>query len=444
MSAVPDSRLASLAGEAAAHHRAGDAAAAERTYRAALALAPGHPGIWHNLGVLLAETGDHDGAVDCFDRALAGDPAYASAHFNRGGALCALGRADEARASYMLAVAADPEFYEAHRTLGFLWQAAGNRDRALDHFARTLELRRGEERTGIADESLRRTTSAKLFHDARQFSHLAAGVRPRKPFVLLARAYKSVAATLGDGIVTLDDGQLEDLTGIYNTAYHTVDAPAVARSALGAGIDIDAVTAEFQARDAGLAWFDGLLSQSALLSLKKYLLESTIWFDFGHIDGFVAAYLEDGLACPLILQIADEIRASFPAILGDHPLSQAWAFKALEGRRAVDLHVDDGAVSLNFWLTPDTANRAPDRGGLVIYTVPPAGLSGTDYRTGSAAMQAFAAAHEHARETVPYRENRAVLFDSRLVHGSDAPDFAPGYGNHRINITMLFGGRGSP
>jgi len=40
---------------------------------------------------------------------------------------------------------------------------------------------------------------------------------------------------------------------------------------------------------------------------------------------------------------------------------------------------------------------------------------------------------------VPYRENRAVLFDSRLFHGTDAPEFAPGYENHRINITMLFG-----
>ena len=40
---------------------------------------------------------------------------------------------------------------------------------------------------------------------------------------------------------------------------------------------------------------------------------------------------------------------------------------------------------------------------------------------------------------VPYRENRAVLFSSRLFHRSDAPEFAPGYENHRINLTLLFG-----
>ena len=41
---------------------------------------------------------------------------------------------------------------------------------------------------------------------------------------------------------------------------------------------------------------------------------------------------------------------------------------------------------------------------------------------------------------VPYRANRAVLFDSSLLHQTD-PDFAflPGYDNHRINLTLLFG-----
>jgi hypothetical protein len=47
--------------------------------------------------------------------------------------------------------------------------------------------------------------------------------------------------------------------------------------------------------------------------------------------------------------------------------------------------------------------------------------------------------HPGERLTVPYRENRAVLFDSRLFHCSDVPKFAQGYENHRINVTLLFG-----
>ena len=43
--------------------------------------------------------------------------------------------------------------------------------------------------------------------------------------------------------------------------------------------------------------------------------------------------------------------------------------------------------------------------------------------------------------TVPYRANRAVIFDSNLFHKTDEIRFADGYENRRINITMLYGRR---
>lgn len=429
--------METLLREAAERHAAGELGAAGKRYRAACELMPGHGGAWHNLGVVQAEAGDPEDAVRCFDRAISADAAYASAHFNRGGALLTLGRADEARASYMLAAAADPDLYEAHRILGVLWQAAGNRGRALDHFARTLELRRGDGRAGVPDASLRRTTRAKLLHDAEQLLHLAAGERPRKPFALIARSYQETAAALGDGVVELDDTQLERLGGAYNTPHHLAEAPEIPGGAIERSLDAGAVAAEFRSRAVGWAWFDGLLSRPALTSFRRYLLESTIWFDFEHIDGFVAAYLEDGLACPLVLQIADEVRARLPGILGGHPLSQAWAFKGLAGDGAIHLHADDGAVSLNFWITPDDANLGPGRGGLALYAAPPP--HGAAIPAGSAAAAGFADAHADAKVVVPYRENRAVLFESRLVHGSDAPVFTGTYEGRRISVTMVFG-----
>src|SRR4029079_9914494 len=90
----------------------------------------------------------------------------------------------------------------------------------------------------------------------------------------------------------------------------------------------------------GAVVLDNVLTPPALAALRRYLLESTIWHDFDHIDGFVASYLEDGLACPLVLQIADELRRAFSNILGAHPLSQAWAFKGLKAEAAVDVHAD--------------------------------------------------------------------------------------------------------
>jgi hypothetical protein len=41
--------------------------------------------------------------------------------------------------------------------------------------------------------------------------------------------------------------------------------------------------------------------------------------------------------------------------------------------------------------------------------------------------------------TIPYRSNRAVIFDSRLFHETDRIVFKDGYLNRRINLTLLYG-----
>lgn len=43
--------------------------------------------------------------------------------------------------------------------------------------------------------------------------------------------------------------------------------------------------------------------------------------------------------------------------------------------------------------------------------------------------------------TVPYRENRALIFNSDLFHESDRCHFRDDYESRRINITLLYGHR---
>ena len=43
----------------------------------------------------------------------------------------------------------------------------------------------------------------------------------------------------------------------------------------------------------------------------------------------------------------------------------------LEARATVDVHADDAAIGVNFWLTPNEANLNPDGGGLAVCRVPP-------------------------------------------------------------------------
>jgi tetratricopeptide (TPR) repeat protein len=429
-----------LVAAAVAQHKAGRLPEAEAGYLAALQILPGHAGVMHNLGVLAATKGDYVASIERFDLSIRADPSYALAHYDRAISFEALGRRSEAIKDFARTVALQPDHYASHRALGFLLMGQGDRGRALDHFARTYELRRGEDRTGIASESLTSATRAKLLHDSEQFHYLALNRRDKYRFELLARNYEAVGRSFPQTPAKLPDADRELLGNDYNTAIHLIDAPETRGGAVRQRTDTDEITRALGMDHNRAIYFDDFLTPQALSALKQYLLQSTIWHDFSHIDGFVASYLEDGLACPLLLQIADEIRQGFPELLEARPLSQAWAFKGLKPTASVDAHADDAAISINFWLTPNQANLDPDSGGLIICRrPPPKDWQVKDYEGDHAGIADFMERHADDMLVVPYRENRAVLFKSRLFHRSDVTQFANDYESHRINVTMLFG-----
>jgi len=437
---MTEADLATLAAAAETHVQAGRLAEAQAAYQAALAVSPGNAAVMHNLGAIAAMRGQYRDAVALFDGVIGREPRAAPAHYNRALALLSLGQRRDAIAGLSRACALEPGHYDAHRTLGFLWLTESNRGRALDHFARTYELRRGDDRSNLAGKSLTHATRGKLHHDAAQFHFLAQRARNGQRFTVLARTYEDVARDFPETLEKLSDRQLCRLGDDYNCPINLRAAPEVSGGAVSERGDLGVLLHDFRAGAAGAVYCDNLLTPEALARLRSFLLESTIWHDFSHIGGFVASYLEDGLACPLILQIADEIRSTFAELLRDHPLSQAWAFKGLKSASAIDVHADDGAISVNFWVTPNEANLKPDRGGLVVSLVPPpADWQMSDYDADQKRIVAFLAQNPQDRLRVSYRENRAVLFESRLFHWSDMPEFAPGYENHRINLTFLYG-----
>ena len=77
----------------------------------------------------------------------------------------------------------------------------------------------------------------------------------------------------------------------------------------------------------GMTYFDNFLNPEALHALRRFLMESTIWYAFKYPGGYLGAMLVDGMACPLLFQIADELRQTLPGIFKHHPLNQLWAYK---------------------------------------------------------------------------------------------------------------------
>ena len=108
----------------------------------------------------------------------------------------------------------------------------------------------------------------------------------------------------------------------------------------------------------------------------------------------------------------------------------------------IQIHADEAAVNVNFWITPDDANLDPDHGGLVVWDkVAPLDWNFDQYNGDVELPRRFLKEAGARSVTVPYRANRAVIFDSDLFHETDTITFKDGYENRRLNVTLLYGRR---
>jgi tetratricopeptide (TPR) repeat protein len=101
-----------------------------------------NPGCWmahYNLGIVLAEQGHIDQAIDHYQDAVALRPAYAEAHYNLGRLLVEQGRLDDAVAHYEKAVQINPGDPEAQNNLGITLFDTGRVDDAILHYQKALE-----------------------------------------------------------------------------------------------------------------------------------------------------------------------------------------------------------------------------------------------------------------------------------------------------------------
>ncbi len=106
-------------------------------------LSPNNAEAHNNLGVVLQERGQLDGAVASYRNALRIDPAFVEAHYNLGNVLCELGRLEEAVTSYRNALKFNPNFAVIHSNLGAVLQELGRLEEALSSCRRALELEPG-------------------------------------------------------------------------------------------------------------------------------------------------------------------------------------------------------------------------------------------------------------------------------------------------------------
>jgi tetratricopeptide (TPR) repeat protein len=455
---TPPSQLSLLLRQARQYHGARELDKAVATCEEILGAYPNRPEALLLLAEISTARGRPDEAIESLRRAIALNPRAAGLHAALGNAQFVARRLDDAIASYRQALALDPRLAPAHNNLGNVLKQLGRLDEAIRSYQRGLALKRASRWYGWAGLSGLDTdppplttfwfvSKSKLRHDIDQFLHLRSRALLPPDFDAEIAAYEQLSAELEpsfarETFVRLSPVQRSRIGRSYNRVVYLADTPELAKPAINPGLDRTAIEAHYRHNTPGVTWFDDFLTPEALAELQRFCCDSTIWFDFKHPGGYLGAYINEGFNCSLLLKIADDLRTALPGILGRLPLTQMWAYKYDHEMSGIGTHADPAVVNVNFWITPDSANLDPDNGGLIVHRAEaPREWDFQEYNNDPASIARFLAANDAGRFVVPYRQNRAVVFNSNLFHATDRFRFRSGYLSRRINITMLFGSR---
>jgi tetratricopeptide (TPR) repeat protein len=398
------------------------------SYGRALALAPGNIEALHNRGNMLRELKRFDAALADYDTVLAARPDLAETWTVRGAALSEMGRAQESLESADRALKLQPQLAAALSNRGFALRELGRFDEALESLDRALMLQPSHaaalaNRGKVLSEMNRLEESFASFRQAAQQAF--GGDKPDA--VKLAHERKH------------DEEQAAWRAARDETARITGGERLVGRAVNP--LNTEAAAKAWTGSDPRIVVIDNLLTDEAMTALRRYTLGSRIWHT-AYAQGYLGAFPESGFAAPLLAQVAEELSATYQEIFAAHPLRYHWAFKYDSTLDGIGIHADEAAVNVNFWITPDQANRDSQGGGLVIWDkAAPLEWDFAKFNADESAAYTFLEEQGAKTVTVPYRANRAVIFDSNLFHKTDRITFAEGYENRRINITMLYGRR---
>jgi len=399
------------------------------------------------LGRLYMANGNLQAAEDHLRKSLERDPKLAKAHNSLGALLQIQGKPDEAMVCYQAAHALDPSLWRASYNIANLHKLRGQFELALEPFQDALRARHGLDVSDeVAEDEDWRTTSSKLTHDIEQLDYLIArgigGEHAPAARQALEHVLVLMETEFAAGRVSLLPEAKKIAMPYYNRLTNFYNAPALPGGAINQDQDWAAIEASYFTNAPGMTYMDNFLKPEALASLRRFCLESTIWFDTLYGGGYVGCTCEDGFICPLLLQIAEEQRLALPRIFGEDRIHGLWGYKYDSRQSGIKVHADFAAVNVNFWLTPDDANLDPNHGGLVIWDKEaPLEWDFNDYNSNTSRIQQFLQESGAKPFTVPHKQNRVVLFNSDLFHKTDDYSFKPGYENRRINVTMLYGDR---
>ena len=112
-----------------------------KAYQKALLIKPDYPQANYNLGISLQNQGNFEHAIEAYKKALSIRPKYAQAHYNIGVILQIQNNLDAAIAAFKEALLIKPDYAEAANNIGLSFHIQGNLDAAIKAFESALSLK---------------------------------------------------------------------------------------------------------------------------------------------------------------------------------------------------------------------------------------------------------------------------------------------------------------
>jgi len=165
------------------YHSHGQLGQAKIEYERSLQLEPRYFDAQINLGSILLQQNDAEGAADHFRKALEEKPDHAGAHLNMGLALARLQRPDEAIEHFKQAVTFDPRNADAHASLGQALAEQGNAGAAIREYRSALSL--NPQMAAVHENLGFAYLAVNQFETSRREFERAVSLQPRSPDALI-------------------------------------------------------------------------------------------------------------------------------------------------------------------------------------------------------------------------------------------------------------------
>tara|TARA_B100000787_G_scaffold81949_1_gene60398 strand:- start:34 stop:1509 length:1476 start_codon:yes stop_codon:yes gene_type:complete len=486
MSIVNDLTLDKTFELAVQNHKENNLQVAKKLYNEVLEIDPNHSIAFNNLALLYEKLEEYKNAIDCLKKSIEINPSDINTHNNLGVILKELGDYDQAKICFEKAIKINPNNSKTFSNLGVVLNILGQYEKALSIFEQGLKLDPSsitiqknitkhhidnlvdfKKATDSSYKTLKiygnnlnfinkHVSLFRLKHDVEQAKYIT-----QKSDILKSQNYKidgiDEFQKIGSEIldrkenianednfnkqISLNPNEINSLLPFYKSD-HIYQTKKISGSCINLNKNWQDVEDEYLNSTNQIMYIDNFLSDEALMEFREFCLVSKVW-NKEYYNPFLGAYSSEGFISPIHLQIAIDLKKELPKLFGPHRLGNFWGFKYdSKLGKGINVHADFALHNLNFWITPDEYNNNKNTGGLKVYDVPaPDHWNYKSYNMNSNKIYDFLKERNANCTNIPYKFNRAVLFNSAYFHETDEIDFKDDYVGRRINSTYLFGSR---